>query len=230
MRHSDAVRIQVCKLLRDGHPVPEVARITGLPSRTIRDIAEQEDLQPVSGKALPSQVGGEAVLGELVSIFADARATLEFISQKMRVAPAGDLPKFSTAYATILKAVSGAGVSPTVKTLDEQAESGTDLDDAFGEGAPLDMNIPRGDDAAAADIGFDDDDVARPKDNTQRERLLRTHMDRAAQATDPAEKARLMMAALGGEPPLSPGDIARMRLEGEIAVMGGASAHGVPDG
>jgi len=228
MKHSDAVRVQVCGLLRGGHPVPEVAKITGLPSRTIRDIAEQEDLQPVSARALPSQVAGAGVLGELVSIFADASSILAFISQKMRVAPAGDLPKLATSYATILKAVSGAGVSPTAKSIEDQEEA--DFEEAFGDGADIEINIPRGDDDSAGDMGFEDDDVARPKDDTQRERLLRTHMERAAQATDPAEKAHRMMEALGGEPPLSPGDIERMKLEGGLEVMGGAQSHGVPDG
>jgi hypothetical protein len=217
--------------------VVEVAKIVGLAVRTVRDIAEQEDIEPTSGRAKPTQVMGEGLLGELVAIVADARMLLSDLSDKIRRGVPADAPKYAAAYAKVLDSVTKLGVAQPVRSIDPAAEMEDDLAVASG-GAVLDMGIVRGNDDAAGDLDFEEElEEPRTMNVLQRERLLRTHMERAAQATDPLMKSQRMAEAFGGVPPPSPRELRHMQQVGEVApeelVMATAGAqeqpHGVPD-
>jgi len=227
MRHSEPVETDVLDRLRRGCTVPEVAQSTGLPPRTIRDMADRAGIDPASARSLPTQVAGESLLTEMVAIAADARGLLENLSKKIRSGPADHAPKYATAYAKILDSVAKLGIAKVAYDADEEQIEEENLETASGE-PEITFGIERGDDDSAGDFPDEEELEAPDADESTRERLLRTHAQRAFESDDPEERVRRMGIAVGQDPPPTPGEIHRMRILGPPVEEEEAAISGTP--
>jgi len=237
MKHAEAVERQVGELLRRGNTVPETARITGLPDRTVRDMADRQGIEPTSARQLPTQVVGESVLTDMIAIVADARATLANLSLKIRTGPVGDAPKYAMAYATVMKSLANIGIAKTARATDDEVAAELE----FGAPEQLDFGMERVDDDEAEAPSDEDQDgfqLHRPRESA-RDRLLKAHAQRAAETDDPVKRLQRLGMAAGPDPGLSPGDLIRQREQQGLLADGEeeeidrmireAVAHGVQD-
>lgn len=207
MKHSEQVERQVEELLDRGHTVAEVAHHLGLPDRTVRDMANRLGIEPASARPGVGPEVSAGVQSDMVAIVANARATLEDLSEKIRRGPSDTAPKYATAYATVLRGLAGLGVQPVAKA--EREVEPVEVEER--NGVALDFGMERMADEVAFEVTDEAEDAEDDKTPSNRDRLIRMHTERAMQLDDPVARLKSLGMAVGNAPGLTPGDAIRLR-------------------